>query len=79
MHILGKIEGKPYYLMYSFVHRIGALRLEGYHPLFVEAGFRDVGGLAQELDRQAYRFNFHEENSSLYKYRNWIFKGKLLV
>lgn len=35
LHIIGLVEGLPYYLKYSFVHRIGALRLEGYQPLFV--------------------------------------------
>jgi hypothetical protein len=33
LHILGFIEGHPYYLRYAIVHRIGALKLEGYHPL----------------------------------------------
>ena len=27
LHILGKIQGKPYYLRYSIIHRMGALKL----------------------------------------------------
>lgn len=42
LHILGNVEGLPYYLKYSFVHRIGAIKLEGYHPLFVESPFQQI-------------------------------------
>lgn len=79
LHILGLIEGQPYYLKYSFLHRIGAIKLEGYHPLYVQSTLRLLQPHADFASLQDYRFNFHEENSHLYKYRTWIFNGKLLV
>ena len=42
LHILGRILGQPYYFRYSFIHRIGALKLEGYQPLYVSAGFKPL-------------------------------------
>ena len=42
LHVVGLVDGLPHYLKYSFIHRIGALHLEGYQPLFVVNEFRTV-------------------------------------
>ena len=81
LHILGEISGKPYYLKYKFIPRIGALELLGYKPLFVDEQFKILPPYNEMKlsETKEYRFNFHEENSSLYKYSQWIFSGPLLL
>lgn len=79
LHILGMIEGHPYYLRYSFISRMGAIKLEGYHPLYVESPFMPISMTTSPDEFQEYAFNFHEENSHLYKYGNWIFTGRQFV
>lgn len=61
MHIIGLVEEQPYYLRYSFVHRIGAIKLEGYHPLFVSTSYEKIRDVEEDVgEGQDYRFNFHE-------------------
>ena len=79
LHILGKVMGQPYYLRYNFIHRIGALKLDGYQPLFVSGSFKPLCIKSPCNKSQQYHFNFHEENSHGYKYSSWIMRGKYFV